>query len=378
MFTREDGNVKMHQRRARWLRNRRGATIVLVGILMFSLVGFGAFAIDFGRLYLFRAQLQTTADAAAMAGAIELFHQRPENADPTARAYVPANLVERNVAEVGAEDVVPGSFNWADQTFTPLATWTDPGVNAIRVTAFYNESHTLGGIFSPGKRIAASAIAALGTVGSMRCLKPWAVPYENILWALGEDPTNLAYEMTQDDVAELRDHRTEISFKITQGPAQAELTDNPDVTIPGNYYAVTYPALRDSNDVDYPGNPVPGADEYRDLIGGECLDTPIHIGDWLETQTGNMQGPTRQGVGDLCGANGATFDCAPDVPVHMPIWANRLDKDGKTEVQVRYIGSFMLTRMASGYVVGYLTALNAQGGGVVVAPGPVQRPFIVN
>lgn len=362
----------------RGLRNRRGVTIVLVGLLIFSLVGFGAFALDFARLYLFRAQLQTTADAAAMAGAIELFHQRPENADPVARSYVPFNLVEKNVAEVGTDDVIPGRYDWTNDTFTPLATWTDPAVNAVRVNAFYGASYTLGSIFAPGKRISATATAALGTIGSMRCLKPWAVPYENILWALGEDPANLAYRMTDDDVAELRNNRVEISFKITQGPAQAELTDNPDVTVPGNYYAVTYPALRDSNDVDYPGDPVPGANEYRALIGGQCLDTPIRIGDWLETQTGNMQGPTQQGVGDLCGASGATFDCSPDQPVHMPIWANRLDKDGKTEVQVRYMGSFMLTRMESGYVVGYLTALNSTGGGVVAAPGPVQRPFIVN
>ena len=48
--------------------SRRGATIVLVAILMTVIIGFAGVAIDLSRLYVMRAQLQTTADATAIAG----------------------------------------------------------------------------------------------------------------------------------------------------------------------------------------------------------------------------------------------------------------------------------------------------------------------
>ena len=52
-------------------RNRSGATLVLVAILMTVIIGFAGIAIDASRLYVMRAQLQTTADASAIAGIVE-------------------------------------------------------------------------------------------------------------------------------------------------------------------------------------------------------------------------------------------------------------------------------------------------------------------
>ncbi|MET4637101.1 pilus assembly protein TadG-related protein [Mycetocola sp. 2940] len=55
----------------RWLNERirddRGATAVMVGLLMVPLIGFLAIALDVGALYAERAQLQNGADAAALA-----------------------------------------------------------------------------------------------------------------------------------------------------------------------------------------------------------------------------------------------------------------------------------------------------------------------
>ncbi len=50
-------------------RRRRAMIVVQVGILMVVLVGFGALTLDLGSLYSVRADLQRSADAAALAGA---------------------------------------------------------------------------------------------------------------------------------------------------------------------------------------------------------------------------------------------------------------------------------------------------------------------
>ena len=52
--------------------NRRGISIVLLGIILVALIAFVSLAIDIGRLRLASAQLQTAADASARAGALAL------------------------------------------------------------------------------------------------------------------------------------------------------------------------------------------------------------------------------------------------------------------------------------------------------------------
>lgn len=56
------------------LTNRRGAIAIVVALSMVVLLGFGAFAIDFGNAYVVKNELQNAADAAALAGASVLFH----------------------------------------------------------------------------------------------------------------------------------------------------------------------------------------------------------------------------------------------------------------------------------------------------------------
>ena len=66
-----------HDENSRYVRDRiqhrRGATLVLSVFLMFALFGFVAFSIDIGYLAQSRAEIQRTADAAAMAGCWELY-----------------------------------------------------------------------------------------------------------------------------------------------------------------------------------------------------------------------------------------------------------------------------------------------------------------
>lgn len=66
--------------RLQTFKRQKGAYLVLVGALMVPLIGMGALAIDLGRLYVMRSEMQNAADAAAIAAAMEL------NKGPNARA----------------------------------------------------------------------------------------------------------------------------------------------------------------------------------------------------------------------------------------------------------------------------------------------------
>ena len=54
---------------------RRGAVAVFVVVSLVTLLGFAALAVDVGRLYVARSELQSAADAAALAGAWELVNE---------------------------------------------------------------------------------------------------------------------------------------------------------------------------------------------------------------------------------------------------------------------------------------------------------------
>ena len=53
------------------LKDESGATVVIVALFMVVLLGFAALAIDGGRLYLEKSELQKALDAAVLAGAQE-------------------------------------------------------------------------------------------------------------------------------------------------------------------------------------------------------------------------------------------------------------------------------------------------------------------
>src|SRR5207249_7738044 len=58
-------------------RNRRGFTLILAALMMTILIGAAAFAVDFGRMYLYRNQLHAATDAAALAAAFRVMQLQP-------------------------------------------------------------------------------------------------------------------------------------------------------------------------------------------------------------------------------------------------------------------------------------------------------------
>ena len=108
----------------RKLRSERGASAVLVGILLVPLLGFVAIAVDVGALYAERAQLQNGADAAALAIAKDCQDGVCTDAAGAAKRYTDANTND------GAANVLAPSISMADKTVTVTDSTRVAGTNA--------------------------------------------------------------------------------------------------------------------------------------------------------------------------------------------------------------------------------------------------------
>lgn len=111
---------------------RRAVILPLVAISLILLLGFVAFAVDLGYVYVSRAEMQRTADAAALAGASALTQGEDLAID---RAYAAAGLNAVACSPVVNDevDVELGSWEWETHKFYP-ASWEHPvSPNAVRV-----------------------------------------------------------------------------------------------------------------------------------------------------------------------------------------------------------------------------------------------------
>jgi hypothetical protein len=158
-----------------------------------------------------------------------------------------------------------------------------------------------------------------------------------------------------------------------------------DAIAPGVFYPVRIPR--------YDGDSA-GGDDYRENIAS-CNGLPIEIGDTLESENGNMIGPTSQGVQDLIALDpGAEWDpvsksvtggcgeagtCAhsPRI-VAIPVFNTSSYYDGQLTGQVTFtvvnILGFFIDDMQGNDVVGYLT--EAPGLSIGSTPFDPQSSFL--
>ncbi|WBY02602.1 pilus assembly protein [Ramlibacter tataouinensis] len=78
-------------------RRERGAVIITVALLMLFLLGFVGFAVDFGRLFIVKSELQTAMDACALSAAQELDGQADALTRATSAGLTAANLNRVNL-----------------------------------------------------------------------------------------------------------------------------------------------------------------------------------------------------------------------------------------------------------------------------------------
>jgi Flp pilus assembly protein TadG len=166
-------------------RNRQGNTALILALSLPALLGFVAMAVDWGAVAVARNQVQSAADAAAMAATSSM--------DDRARAVTLAQTYAANVGinglpvRVDAADVVFGS--WDGTTFTP----TDVAPNVVKVTARADLPMTLTRLFGVDSVHIASAAGAGPTVVAKRA--------PDIVLALDVTGSMDASEIAQERVA---------------------------------------------------------------------------------------------------------------------------------------------------------------------------------
>lgn len=116
------------------IRNKRGASLLWVAVTASVLAATGAFAVDLGRLWLARNELQNVADAAALAGASALGGTHNE-VRARARDVACENTAGGEMIQLNATEIEPGNWDADAKTFTPLDILSGSGGNAVRVTA---------------------------------------------------------------------------------------------------------------------------------------------------------------------------------------------------------------------------------------------------
>lgn len=160
-------------KRHRGKLQRPGTILVLTALLMVSIAGIAAFAIDSGTITLARTQLQSAADAAALAGADALSNGTTATTT-AAQTIAQANYAGgTHVSVTTSSDVEFGTWDTTNSTFTVLTGASRASANAVRVTCKMDSSrgNALTLFFAPiyGKNTANVSAQAIAKKAASAC-----------------------------------------------------------------------------------------------------------------------------------------------------------------------------------------------------------------
>lgn len=288
-----------------------GGTLVLMAVVSVALLGMAALAVDVGMGFTAKSEAQRIADASALAGASAFLEYQGGDAVAPAeeRAYDFALRNEIRNVQVDSSEVT-------------IQILTDE--SKVRV---WIERQSIGTWFArvlgiDEMTVLATAAAQATDAGAARCLKPFAVPdmwhdadddtdndriwEEGEEWVLGSHPDDRYIPYTGPDGpadatgygsewrGPSRDYGRQISLK-TPDP-NSEYVPSPGVFLPWRL-----PTDEDQESCSTGGGgggQDAGAAVYRQNICS-CNDSQIELGEEYEIQTGNMVGPTAQGIDEL-------------------------------------------------------------------------------
>lgn len=338
------------------LRARRGAIAILTVLLFLALLGIGAVVVDFARMELMRNQLQTAADAAALAGAVQLAKVNKTEYLAQAQAVGQANPLFDQKVVVPDDAVELGTWDPDLRLFTGNGN-NPTTANAVRVTLRHDASYLIANRLGWAvKPVGAQAVAWAGpSVGKTDCMKPWALWYGllmgkiNTYRGLANTEENLTRPMVPEDLDALRamDDAAR-TFNIFLGT----LDDKSQVLNSGNFYAVDLPPVQYADGTA--GTPLTGGSAYQDAVAGvdkngNPVCYSVGVGDILQTEPGAMIGPTKQGMtpnvcATLAGDNCLGPDGNPPI-IKSAFWTQATNKgNGKFTTEVTVIGSFVLNK----------------------------------
>jgi hypothetical protein len=295
------------------VRDERGATLVLVAVVMVALCGLVALAVDVGMGYTAKIEAQRTADSGALAGASAFLEYLASDAvgPAEARAYDFALRNDiRNIPVDSSEvtvQVLPDSFKvrvWVQRQ--SIGTWF------ARLIGFDRFD------------VLAEAAAQATEAGAARCLKPFAVPdmwydadddtdHDDVWddgeeWVLGSNPDDRYIPFQGPDAADAasatgygsgfrtdydHDYGRQINLKMPD--PQSEYVMSPGVFLPWRL-----PVDEDQEECEQGGGggQDSGGAVYRQNIC-QCNNSLVELNTDYEIEPGNMIGPTAQGMDEL-------------------------------------------------------------------------------
>lgn len=121
--------MKMLHRQKKQRKGRKGIVVVYAAFMMVMVFGFAAFAIDIGYMALCHDQLQTAADAAALAGAMRM-KDGITTVRSSARDIAQRNYLGKNTISLPDSQIQLGVYDLGTHTFTV----NEAAANSVKVT----------------------------------------------------------------------------------------------------------------------------------------------------------------------------------------------------------------------------------------------------
>ena len=338
-------------------RDESGMTYVFIGLSMMAFIGASMLAIDVGMLMTARSQAQNSADAGALAGATALVYDNWDDRTPSGPAVTSALRAATGNTVMGANVSVTAP----DVEFP-----TDPAgqPNRVKVTVYRKASRgnpvstLIAKYFGMATvDIVATATAEAADANAMTCVKPFTIPDK---WLEKQTPP---WDGTD----------TYDAFNNKGVPLA-----NPDIYIPANQPGYTgynqesergqllvIRAGTGNNitvsfyfSIDLSKPPITGGAAY-DWNIANCNTTSYYWNDLLQSEPGNMVGPTISGADALIAKDpGAYFDSVTKtvkgsayghsprtfpIPLYDPIYYDSGKRNGRTAdlKTANWIGFFL-------------------------------------
>ena len=350
--------------------SERGAILIHVAVGLLVLIGFTTFVVDYGILWVGRGHAQNAADASALAAAVALAFDDPNDRTDAGPAKQSAWQTSQANFIWGASPAVDIS---TDITFPICPDGTDA---CVRVDVYRNQARgnplpiVFGGLLGlSAQGIRATATAQARGANSSECLKPWGIPDK---W-LEVYPTPGPWTETS-DFEKYADNQGGLLDPRDQYVQPTDTDSGTGFTLAGDYGRRM--ALKQGS----PGQAIapsffyalqlgdPGGATYSYNIA-KCVGIRLGIGDRVPIEPGNKMGPTLRGVKALIAQDpnaywdpgsqtvaNSLYGQSPRI-VLLPVFHTEYYEDGRQtgrlDVEIVNIIGFFLEQVTAQSVEGY-------------------------
>lgn len=346
--------------------SEKGSILVWAATGLAVLIAFAGLATDIPYLYVAKQQAQTAADAGALAGAYGLLISQGQ-------ALTDAKAFAGRTPIIG-QSLTPGQVDALLQASTG-----GPTPDQIQCVTHRDVAHgnpmplfllpilQLFGLERTTVDFSATATARLVNTCSSNCFKPWSVADRWIDMPGGKtgqfDPGIDTY------IPPTQAGATGYTYPAAEGLQVTLKVGAGNVITESFFYAVDFPPLNR-------GTPVTGASVYRDNISQCGPDSFVSVGDQLQQEPGNMNGPTKDGVQNLidedpsafwdtgCGCMKSPLGASSPRLIRIAFFDPRFPvESGRKYITVINVGGFFIESVQSnGDVIGRYTLVPSLGG----------------